>query len=95
MGSKCQVLLVRIFSRTTIIALLVLIGAVLVTALILPPSASAWFRNSANARIARAMSLPADAPARLTALNDAEAQLAQARAWSNDCLLYTSPSPRD
>ena len=87
MGSKCQVLLVRISSRTTIIALLVLIGAVLVTALILPPSAGAWFRNSANARIARAMSLPADAPARLTALNDAEAQLAQARAWSNDALI--------
>ena len=77
----------RIAGRTTKIALLVLIGAVLVTALTLPATASAWFRNVANARIARAMSLPADAPPRLAVLNDADAQLAQARAWSDDALV--------
>jgi tetratricopeptide (TPR) repeat protein len=72
----------RIASRTKIIALLLLSGAVFLTALILPAAAGAWFRNVANARIARAMSLPADVPARLAALNDADAQLAQARTWS-------------
>ena len=77
----------RIASRTKIIALLLLSGAVFLTALILPAAASAWFRNAANARIARAMSLPADASARLAALNDADSQLAQARAWSDDALV--------
>ena len=72
----------RIAGRTKIIALLVLIGAVLVTALTLPAAASAWFRNAANARIARALALSADAPTRLAALNDADAQLVQAHAWS-------------
>ncbi|MCI0476312.1 MAG: hypothetical protein L0Y55_08695, partial [Anaerolineales bacterium] len=68
------------------ILLLVVISAVLVTALILPAAASAWFRNLANARIARAIAPATDPSARIIALNDADAQLAQADAWSRDDL---------
>lgn len=68
------------------ILLLVVISAVLVTALILPVAASAWFRNIANARIARAIAPATDPSARILALNDADAQLAQADAWSRDVL---------
>jgi tetratricopeptide (TPR) repeat protein len=69
-----------------LLSFVVLLGAVLVTALILPAAASAWCRNIANARIARAASLSVDAPARTIALNEADAQLAQADAWSRDAL---------
>ncbi|MEW5718703.1 MAG: hypothetical protein AB1817_08770, partial [Chloroflexota bacterium] len=68
----------RIASRAKIIALFVLIGAVIVTALILPSAASAWRRNAANAQIARALR---DNNSGLS-LQRAEAELAQARAWS-------------
>lgn len=91
--------------RFRIIGWLVLVGAVLVTALTLPTAASAWFRNAANARIARAaiakhpavkdsqvgLSRQPDREASRrewsAALDDADAQLAHARGWSNDALV--------
>lgn len=58
---------------------------VLIAALVFPAAASAWYRNQANARLARAAAAN-DTPARLAALNDADAQLARAEAWSRDAL---------
>ncbi len=52
-----------------------------IAAWIFPTAASAWFRNQANAHIARAVAFK-DA----SALNQAEAHLAQAEAWSRDAL---------
>lgn len=59
---------------------------IFIAALVFPTAASAWHRNQANARIARAVATN-DASARLGALNDANAQLAQAAAWSRDALI--------
>ncbi len=73
----------KILGRAKIIALFVLIGAVLVTALILPSAASAWFRNAAHAQIARALKTDQGNHAGLP-LQIADAQLAHARAWSGD-----------
>ncbi len=60
---------------------IILIGAVAITALILPQAASAWLLNLANLNLARAASLPMDAPARADALSAADAQLGSARAF--------------
>lgn len=46
--------------------------------LLLPMIASAWFLNQTNAHIARASALPADAPARVSALADGQSDLAGA-----------------
>ncbi|MDE3090035.1 MAG: tetratricopeptide repeat protein [Chloroflexota bacterium] len=54
-----------------------------VSALVLPTVASALFLNSADRAIARARALPADAPARAAALDDATARLTEARVWSD------------
>lgn len=63
-----------------------LLSFVLIAILVFPTAASAWYRNQANARIARAVATN-DASARLDALNDAEAQLKQAESWSRDALI--------
>lgn len=57
----------------------------LIAALVFPIAASAWYRNQANARLARAVATN-DAAARLVALSEADAQLTQAEAWSRDAL---------
>lgn len=57
----------------------------LIAVLVFPLATSAWFRNQANARLARAVA-STDVSVRLTALNDADAQLAQAETWSRDAL---------
>jgi Flp pilus assembly protein TadD len=76
----------KIGGRFAIIAFMLVVGAVLVTALTLPFAASAWFRNSANAQIARAAKekTAGESPQSkvIAALNDADAQLSLARAWS-------------
>ncbi|MCX7839278.1 MAG: hypothetical protein N2559_07460, partial [Anaerolineae bacterium] len=59
---------------------------VFIIALVFPIAASAWHRNQANARIARAVATN-DTSARLVALSEADAQLAQAEAWSHDALI--------
>jgi tetratricopeptide (TPR) repeat protein len=72
--------------RSSFVICLALIGAVLVIALLLPGAASAWFRNIANAHIARALAPTTTPSARILALNDADAQLARADAWTRDAL---------
>jgi len=52
-----------------------------IAALIFPTAASAWFRNQANAQIARAVAFK-----EASALDAAEANLAQAETWSRDAL---------
>jgi tetratricopeptide (TPR) repeat protein len=65
------------------LALVALVVALAVTMVLFPQAASAWFLNLANARIARAVSLPQNAPDRATALAGADVHLNQARQYSN------------
>ena len=53
-----------------------------IAAWIFPTAASAWFRNQANAQIARAVAFKD-----VSALNQADAHLVQAEAWSRDALI--------
>ncbi|MBI5035645.1 MAG: tetratricopeptide repeat protein [Chloroflexi bacterium] len=65
-------------SPVRLLPLSVIIVCLIILVLLLPSAASAWFFNSANAQLARAASLPADSPVRVSTLNDANAQLTQA-----------------
>lgn len=68
---------------SSFVFLLIALG---IAALIFPTAASAWFRNQANARLARAVASNETA-VRVAALNEADAHLAQAEAWSRDALI--------
>lgn len=57
-----------------------------IVALVFPTAASAWHRNQANARIARAVATN-DVSARLVALSEADVHLTQAEAWLHDALI--------
>lgn len=63
-----------------------LASLILIAALVFPAATSTWYRNQANAHIARAVATN-DASARLAALNDADVQLTQAESWSRDALI--------
>ncbi len=65
-----------------IVVILAIIAALPVGAVVLVRVASAWYLNEANAAIARAASLPADAPARSAALAGAQTDLEQAHRFA-------------
>ncbi len=58
-------------NRLTLLKISAFIAALFIGILIFPRAANAWFLNLANTRIARAVSLPQDAPDRATALAEA------------------------
>jgi len=69
--------------RSNLFAIIAVLVTLFIAALLLPPAASAWLLNQANAEIARAASLPPDSPDRLPALSTAAARVSQARGLSD------------
>jgi tetratricopeptide (TPR) repeat protein len=69
--------------RSQILAIAIAVVMLFISAIIFPQAASAWFLNSANAHVARAVSLPHNAPNRLLVLTQADAQAHQARQFAD------------
>ena len=69
---------VRLLTFVAIIACVIILAFILLSAI------SACFINFANANLARAVSLPNDAPMRLAALDQASPQLLVAQTWSQN-----------
>ena len=67
-----------------ILTILVAIATLVIAFIFLPQAIGAWFLNSANAQIARAAVLPQDSPDRGLLLNQADAALRQAQAFSQN-----------